>query len=118
MTVAKEISKYKLDLVGVQDVRWELVGEYSFFYVKGNENHELGTGFFIHKRIISAVKRVEFISDRMSYIIVRGRRCDIIVLNIHASTEDKIDDVKDTFTRNKNVYSINSLNKNIWTEER
>jgi hypothetical protein len=35
MTVAKEISEYKLDLVGVQDVRWEtgdteLDGRYTF----------------------------------------------------------------------------------------
>jgi exonuclease III len=47
MTVAKEISKYKLDLVGVQEVRWdkgvtEPVGKYIFFYGKGNKNHELG----------------------------------------------------------------------------
>jgi hypothetical protein len=61
MTVVKEISKYKLDLVGVQEVRWdrndtEPVGKYTFFYGKGNENHELGTGFYVHKRIISAVK--------------------------------------------------------------
>jgi hypothetical protein len=45
----------------VQEVRWEgggtePVGEYTFFYGKGNEIHELGTGFFVHKRIISAVK--------------------------------------------------------------
>jgi hypothetical protein len=30
-------------------------------------------------------------------IILRGRWCDIIVLNVHASTEDKIDDMKGSF---------------------
>jgi hypothetical protein len=38
--------------------------------------------FFLHKGIILAVKRVEFVSDRMSYIILRGRWCDIIVTNV------------------------------------
>jgi hypothetical protein len=37
---------------------------------------------------------VEFVSDRM--ITLRGRQCDIIVLNVKAR-EDKIDDVKDSF---------------------
>jgi hypothetical protein len=33
----------------------------------------------------------------MIYIILRGRWFHIIVLNVHAPTEDKIDDVKDSF---------------------
>jgi exonuclease III len=151
-TVSRELARHKLDLVGVQ-VRWEEggtepAGEYTFFYKKGNENHELGTGFFVHKGNISAVKRVEFVSDRMSYIILRGHWCYIkytffyrkgnenhelgtgffvhkgntsrvkrvefvsdrmayiilrghwcyiMVLNVHAPIEDKIDDVKGSF---------------------
>jgi hypothetical protein len=35
----------------------------------------------------------------MSYIIPRGRWCDIIVLNVRAPKEDKIDDMKDSFCR-------------------
>jgi hypothetical protein len=46
--------------------------KYEFFYGNGNENHEFGTGSFVYKRIISAVSWVEFASDGMSYIILRG----------------------------------------------
>jgi hypothetical protein len=102
MTVSRELSRYRLDLVVVQ-VRWEgsgtvPAGEYAFFYGKGNDDHELGTGFFVHKRITSAVRRDEFVNDRMSYIILRGRWFHIIILNVHAPTEDKTDDVKDVPT--------------------
>jgi hypothetical protein len=68
-----------------------------FFYGKGNKDHQLGTGFYVHKRIISAVRSIEFVSDRMSYIILTGHWCNIIVLNVHAPCEDKSDDVKDIF---------------------
>jgi hypothetical protein len=65
--------------------------EYTFFYGKENANYELGTVFCVHNtsRIISAVKMAEFVSNRMPYIILRSRWCHIIVLNVHAPTEDK-----------------------------
>jgi hypothetical protein len=34
---------------------------------------------FVHRRIISAVKMLEFVSGRMSYTVLRGRRWDIII---------------------------------------
>jgi hypothetical protein len=76
MTVSRELSRYRLYLVGTQEVRWEGSGtvparEYTFFYGKrGMRTMNWVQGFFVHKRIISALKRVVFVSDRMSYIHV------------------------------------------------
>jgi hypothetical protein len=58
--VGEEISKYKLDLVGVE-VRWdggctERAGEYAFFLERGMKIMNLVQVFFVHKRIISAVR--------------------------------------------------------------
>jgi hypothetical protein len=77
VTVSKRLSTYKLDLVGVQGFGWESssiepAGDYTLFYGNGNENHELGTGCFVNKRIMSAVKSFKFARDRMSYIILRS----------------------------------------------
>jgi hypothetical protein len=64
--------------VDLVEVRWEKGGtkqaeDYTFFYGERNEDHQLGTGSLVHKRILSAVTRVQFVSDRMPYIIIRAR---------------------------------------------
>jgi hypothetical protein len=43
------------------------------------------------------VWREQFVSDRTSYIILRSRWCDILVLNVRAATDDKCDDTKGSF---------------------
>jgi hypothetical protein len=48
----------------------------------------LGKELFVHNRIISVVKRVEFVSDRVSYIVMSGGWCNIIVLDVHGSSEE------------------------------
>jgi hypothetical protein len=52
---------------------------------------------FCKQRIVSAFKRVEFVSDRMSYMVLRGRWGNIIFLNAIAPTEEKSDDAQDSF---------------------
>jgi len=86
--------------VGVLEVRWDKTGSlrmgFYLFCGKGNKNHQFGTGFLVHHRTVSAVKGVEFISDRISYTVLGGRWCITTVLNVHAPSEEKSDDSKDS----------------------
>jgi len=50
----------------------------------------------VHHRRVTQIKRQEFVSDRMSCIILRGHWCNFIVLNMHTLSEDKGDDSKDS----------------------
>jgi hypothetical protein len=51
MTVARELAKHKLDLVGVQEVRWDKDGtvraeEYTFFLWQRAGKSSIGNRFF------------------------------------------------------------------------
>jgi len=55
---ARELARYILGLVSVQEVRQNRegtvrTGDYNFFYGKGKEYRQMGTGFFVHHRILS-----------------------------------------------------------------
>ena len=41
--------------------------------------------------------REQFVSDRVAYIVLKGRWCNIIVLNVHAPSEESSDGAKDNF---------------------
>jgi exonuclease III len=54
-TLASKLTKCNLDLVSVQEVRWDKDGsqpadDYTFFYGNGNAKHHSGTGFFMCKQ--------------------------------------------------------------------
>ena len=57
----------------------------------------MGRGFFLNHRRVSAVQRAEFVSDRMSYTVLRGRWCIIIVLNVQTTSEENSDDSIDGY---------------------
>jgi hypothetical protein len=83
--------------------------------------------FFVHHRIASELKRVEFVSDRLSYIVMRGRWCNIIVLNVPAPSEEKSDDSKvssyeeleqvfDHFPKYQMNMLLGDFNAKVWRE--
>ena len=51
----------------------------------------------VHRRLLSAVKRIEFVSDRLSYIVLKGRWLHVIFVNVHARSEEKREDLKIVF---------------------
>jgi hypothetical protein len=51
----------------------------------------------VHYRLVLAVTRMEFVGVRVPYIVLRGQWCNFIVLNVHAPSEEKSDDSKDSF---------------------
>jgi hypothetical protein len=58
LTVTNDLARYKLELVGVQEVRWEKGGTVragSILFSMENKNHQSRTGLIVHHRIESAV---------------------------------------------------------------
>jgi hypothetical protein len=116
--VARELVKYNLDLVAVQEVRWDNGGSEAadddiLLYGNGYANLHLCTSLLIHHGIRTAVKRVKFISDRMSYIILRGEWCDVIVLNVHPPSQDKSDFMKNRLYKELSCVLDQSLRYHI-----
>jgi len=70
----------------------------------------LRIGSFVHHRIVPEVKRVESVSNRMSYIVLRGRWYNTTVLNVYAPGKEESDYSKDSFYEEYNRFSIIFLN--------
>jgi hypothetical protein len=70
-----------------------------FFLWKRKENRQLRKAFSVHHLIVAAITRVEFVNDRLSYVVLRGRWYNNIVLNVHATSEEKMTIKKTDFMR-------------------
>jgi hypothetical protein len=95
MEAARELARYeyKLDLVGMQEVRWNIEGTerrgvYKFSMERTRKS-SIWNRIFVHHRIVPVVTRVEFVSHRGSYRVLTCRWCNIIVLNVHTPSEEK-----------------------------
>ena len=112
-TVIRELMRYKIDLFGTQEGRWDKGGtvrpvDYVFSMEKGLKSWNLSR-MFVHHRLVSTVKRVEIVSDRMLYIVLRGRWCNNIVMNVPAPSEEKNDYSKDSSYEEVSIIFLSTI---------
>ncbi|KAF0702148.1 craniofacial development protein 2-like, partial [Aphis craccivora] len=62
-----------------------------------NDTHQFGTGFAVHKSLLSAIKEFNPISERVCTIKLNTKPMNIFIINIHAPTENKDETDKDEF---------------------
>ena len=97
-TLTRESARYKSDLVGAREVRWDKGGrvsaeDYIFFKVKKKNSSIIDSKVWrVLQRSVAALKREEFVSDWMSCIVLRGRWCNVIVFNVCTTSDEKSDD--------------------------
>ncbi|PSN35187.1 hypothetical protein C0J52_22574 [Blattella germanica] len=99
--LTRELDRTGLDIVALQEVRWPGEGSQESrkftLYYGGATKPEFGTGFLVRRSILSAIRDIKFVSDRISYIILKGKRHDFIIVNVYGPTEASDDTIKDEF---------------------
>jgi len=66
------------------------------YFLYGKRKSSVRNTIFEYHRVVAAVKKVEFVSDGASYLVLNGRWYNIIVPNVYAPSEEKSDDSKDS----------------------
>lgn len=101
-TLTDELARYKMDVTAVQEMRWLGSGhqrhrEYDLYYSCHASDHMFGTGFIVGPKMKSLVIDFKPINERLCTLRMRGKFYNISVINVHAPTEEKTSEVKESF---------------------
>jgi hypothetical protein len=101
VNLVREVEKYKMKC-GALQVRWQDAGttkvsQTTIFNGKYKQAHRLGTGFPVHESIIHTVKEFRDGNPRIFTLILTTENFDLVLINVHAPTEDKDEMEKELF---------------------
>ncbi|KAL4084269.1 hypothetical protein QTP88_028094 [Uroleucon formosanum] len=100
--MVREIERYKVKLVALQEIRWSDTGSINtsdtiILYGKCDNQRQLGTGFAVHKSLVPAIKEFRDVNPRISVLTIRAQWFDVSLISVHAPTEDNPQEGKETF---------------------
>ncbi|XP_025423466.1 craniofacial development protein 2-like [Sipha flava] len=101
-TVVKEIERYKLGVVALQEMRWQDTGSMqisntTLFFGACDGRRQAGSGFAVNNKLLTAVKSFKVINPRLTILTLDTKWFGVVFVNVHAPTEDKDDNEKDDF---------------------
>lgn len=102
LDLVRELEKYKMKCVTLQEVRWEDVGttkisQTTIFNGKCQDGHSLEMGFAVHESIILVVKDFNDINPRLSTLTLKIENVNTVLINVHGPTEEKDEEEKEYF---------------------
>lgn len=98
-----DLNKYKIHIAAVQETRWldkgiHTMANHSFYFSgKSDGKHEFGTGFIVNKMIDHTIIGFVPVSQYISTLRFKMKTRKVTMLNVHAPTESRDEDVKDAF---------------------
>lgn len=95
----EELSKLRWDIVGLSEVRREgedtiiLKSGNLLYFREGDQQSQGGVGFIVHKSLVNNVVKIESVSTRVVYLILRiTKRYSLKVIQVYAPTSTYSDD--------------------------
>ncbi|CAG4950961.1 unnamed protein product [Parnassius apollo] len=100
--VGRELKTYNLDLIALQEIRWQGTGtidkdEYTLHYSCADIQGHRGTGFIITKKLRTCVLGFEPVNDRLCKIRIKGKLYNTTYVCAYSPTEDASDEDKEKF---------------------
>lgn len=104
--VVKEMNQYKLDILGLSEVRWNGFGDItaqtgeSFIYSgmpNLDDHHKYGVGMVISKKFKNSLLEWQPISERLLKARFKCKVRNVTIIQCYAPTEDADIEVKESF---------------------
>lgn len=100
--VGNELMRYNIDVAALQEIRWKDQGAidknmYSFRYSGDKKQGNRGVGFMVFQSMKQKIIEFKPIDERMAYLRLKAKPCNISLLNIYAPTEKDSNEEKDKF---------------------
>ena len=99
--VEKELSRYGVEIAALQEVRWPGIDKYELekgvilYSGRSDGRHEEGVGFYINKRVYSAVEEFDGINSRIARLRIKAKWFNVTLIAVHAPTEVSDEERKD-----------------------